>query len=88
MRILKRYRNRKIYDTKESRYMSLGEIGELVKSGEEFKVVAEMTGEDITAITLLQIIAVNPMNSNNIELLKELITNNTLQSKWFSVSFI
>jgi polyhydroxyalkanoate synthesis repressor PhaR len=55
-KIIKRYTNRKLYDTVESRYVTLDEIAEMVKGGLEVKIVDNRTKEDLTSITLAQII--------------------------------
>jgi polyhydroxyalkanoate synthesis repressor PhaR len=55
-RLVKRYSNRKLYDTTESRYVTLDEIARWVKGGEEVKILENETGEDLTAVTFAQII--------------------------------
>ncbi len=55
-RLVKRYGNRKLYDTTESRYVTLDEIGRWVKAGEDVKILENDTGEDLTAVTFAQII--------------------------------
>lgn len=55
-RVIKRYTNRKLYDKQESRYVTLEEIARLVRRGEDLKVVDNETEEDLTAVTLAQII--------------------------------
>jgi polyhydroxyalkanoate synthesis repressor PhaR len=55
-RIIKRYGNRKLYDTAESRYVTLEEIARFVRAGEEVKVLENETGEDLTAVAFAQII--------------------------------
>ena len=55
-RRIKRYDNRKLYDTETSEYVSLTDIADLVRNGETVEVVDNATGEDITAQTLTQII--------------------------------
>src|SRR3989442_6069523 len=55
-RLVKRYGNRKLYDTSESRYVTLDEIGRWVKAGEEVKILENDSGEDLTAVTFAQII--------------------------------
>ena len=55
-RLIKRYDNRKLYDTASSEYVSLSDIAELVRSGETVRVVDNATGRDLTAQTLTQII--------------------------------
>ena len=55
-RLVKRYSNRKLYDTTESRYVTLDEIARWVKAGEDVKIVENESGEDLTAVTFAQII--------------------------------
>src|SRR5262245_14414434 len=57
--VIKRYSNRKRYDTQESRYVTLEEIEELIRAGKEISVVDVATGEDLTSVTLAQIILEN-----------------------------
>jgi polyhydroxyalkanoate synthesis repressor PhaR len=56
MRIIRRYSNRKLYDTKESRYITLEHMADLVRAGEDLRVVDNATEHDITAAKLAQII--------------------------------
>jgi len=56
MPIIKRYPNRKLYDTEAKRYITLDGISELIRGGEEVVVVDHTTEEDLTAVTLTQII--------------------------------
>ena len=55
-RIIKRYSNRKLYDTVSSKYVRLEDIAAMVKGGNEVKVVDNQTKEDLTSVTLAQII--------------------------------
>lgn len=55
-RTIKRYGNRKLYDTQESRYVTLEDISGFVKGGEDVRVVDNDSGEDLTAVTFAQII--------------------------------
>lgn len=55
-RRIKRYDNRKLYDTEASEYVSLSDIAELVRAGETIEVVDKASGQDLTAQTLTQII--------------------------------
>ena|SRR5438874_2691981 len=57
--IIKRYSNRKLYDTQESRYVTLEEIEEMIRAGREISVVDAASGEDLTSVTLTQIILEN-----------------------------
>jgi len=54
--IIKRYQNRKLYDTSDSCYVTLEDIGEMIRIGKEIKVIDNKSGEDLTAVTLAQII--------------------------------
>ncbi len=56
VRLIKRYGNRKLYDTLESRYITLEEIARLVRSGSDVKVIDNESGDDLTTITFAQII--------------------------------
>jgi polyhydroxyalkanoate synthesis repressor PhaR len=60
--VIKRYSNRKLYDTQESRYVTLEEIEEMIRAGREVSVVDAATGEDLTSVTLTQIILENERN--------------------------
>ncbi|HDZ90440.1 MAG: hypothetical protein JRJ09_14335 [Deltaproteobacteria bacterium] len=57
MHQIKRYANRKLYDTTDKKYITLDRISKLIKSGEEIRVTDNKTGEDLTAATLSQILA-------------------------------
>jgi polyhydroxyalkanoate synthesis repressor PhaR len=55
-KVIKRYTNRKLYDTVESRYVTLDEIAHMIKGGAEVKIIDNRTKEDLTSVTLAQII--------------------------------
>ncbi len=59
VRIIKKYGNRRLYCTRESRYVNLGEVAALVRDGEEVQVVDAKTGDDLTRQVLTQIIIEN-----------------------------
>ena len=56
IRLIKRYGSRKLYDTEESRYVSLEELAEWIRDGQELRVVDKDTDEDVTSQTLTQVI--------------------------------
>jgi len=56
VRLVKRYRNRKLYDTRDSRYVTLQRIAEYVRTGEDVQIIDNKTKEDLTNVTLAQII--------------------------------
>ncbi|MDX1631140.1 MAG: polyhydroxyalkanoate synthesis regulator DNA-binding domain-containing protein [Thermoanaerobaculia bacterium] len=56
VRLIKRYESRKLYDTEESRYVSLEDIAAWVRAGQEIRVIDNSSSEDVTQQTLTQII--------------------------------
>jgi polyhydroxyalkanoate synthesis repressor PhaR len=56
IRLIKRYESRKLYDTEESRYVSLDEIATWIRQGQEVRVMDNATNNDVTSQTLTQII--------------------------------
>lgn len=55
-RLIKRYANRKLYDTRDSRYVTLLQIAEFVRNGEDVSIIDNTTKEDLTNVTLAQIV--------------------------------
>ena len=55
-RIIKRYSNRKLYDTQSSQYVTLEQIALMIRQGEEVQVLDNSSKEDLTSVTLAQII--------------------------------
>jgi len=55
-RVIKRYGNRKLYDVEASEYVSLEQIAAIIRGGETVEVVDNVTGDDITAQTLTQVV--------------------------------
>ena len=56
-RVIKKYPNRRLYDTEESRYITLADVKELVMKKVDFEVIDKKSGEDITRTILLQVIS-------------------------------
>ena len=56
-RLIKRYGSRKLYDTTESRYVSLDDVAGFVRGDEQVQVVDNKTGDDVTAAILTQILS-------------------------------
>ncbi len=76
MKIIKRYQNRKLYDTHESTYVTLDEIAKMIKGGEEIRVIDNKTKNDITAATLTQLLYESERKAKtqpSVDLLKEII---------------
>src|SRR5438552_18244112 len=56
LRLIKKYPNRRLYDTKTSSYITLADVKQMVLKQEEFQVVDAKSGDDLTRAILLQII--------------------------------
>lgn len=54
--VIKKYGNRRLYDTEDSRYITLDELSDKLRSGRDVRVVDAKSGEDLTQVTLTQII--------------------------------
>ncbi|MEM7786789.1 MAG: polyhydroxyalkanoate synthesis regulator DNA-binding domain-containing protein [Bacteroidota bacterium] len=65
-RLIKRYGSRKLYDTTESRYVSLDEVATFVRAGEQVQVVENKTGADVTTAILTQIISEEGRNGRGL----------------------
>jgi polyhydroxyalkanoate synthesis repressor PhaR len=74
--IIKKYGNRRLYNTADSRYVNLDDIAALIRQGEHVKVVEAKTGHDVTRVTLTQVITEDVKEKPTglpLELLRELI---------------
>lgn len=56
LRVIKKYSNRRLYDTIARKMVNLSDVASLIKKGESFKVVEDKTGRDLTDVTLVQIV--------------------------------
>ncbi len=76
VRIIKRYQNRKLYDTHQSCYVTLEEISQIVREGHEIQVIDNKTKNDITYMTQIQLLFDQERKSTkggDVELLKRVI---------------
>ncbi len=73
--LVKRYANRKLYNTQTSRYITLKGIAELIEVGEDVTVIDNETGEDITSVALSQILVDSERSNRSVSrtLLSDLI---------------
>ena len=55
-KVVKRYQNRKLYDTQDSCYVTLEDIRDMIKEGTDVQIIDNSTKEDLTSVTLAQII--------------------------------
>src|SRR5271167_2266726 len=74
--VIKKYENRRLYDTSESRYVNLEDVAAMIRQGAEIQVLDAKSGEDVTRVILTQII-VDDARGNQaglpLELLRQLI---------------
>ena len=63
--LIKKYENRRLYDTTNSRYVNLDEVAQMLQRGESVQVVDAATGEDITRLILTQIIVEDAKGTNS-----------------------
>lgn len=74
--VVKKYGNRRLYDTASSRYVNLDDIAALIRDGKEVQVIDAKTGRDLTRVTLTQIITEDAKEKPTglpLELLRQLI---------------
>jgi polyhydroxyalkanoate synthesis repressor PhaR len=74
--LIKKYGNRRLYDTAGSRYVNLDDLAAMVRAGKEVRVVDAKTGHDLTRVTLTQIITEDAKDKPTglpLELLRQLI---------------
>ncbi|MEZ4705357.1 MAG: polyhydroxyalkanoate synthesis regulator DNA-binding domain-containing protein [Bdellovibrionota bacterium] len=77
-RMVKKYQNRKLYDTKDSCYITLEDIAAMVKKGEEVRVIDNKTKSDVTSIILTQILVDQEKSTKSIlplTMLRDIIQN-------------
>ncbi len=65
-RVIKKYPNRRLYDTEESRYITLSDVRRLVVDERRFVVIDKKTGADITRSVLLQVISDQEQHSESV----------------------
>ena len=55
-RIIRRYSNRKLYDTEDSHYVTLAQVAAIIRAGDDIQVLSKDTGADLTAATMALIL--------------------------------
>lgn len=91
IRLIKKYPNRRLYDTQDSRYITLDDAREMVMDNTPFTVIDQKTGEDLTRSILLQIIVEQESHGEspfNAEILSEFIRNYSETSRQNFSSFL
>jgi polyhydroxyalkanoate synthesis repressor PhaR len=74
--IIKKYENRRLYDTSASRYVNLDDVAQMVRDGVALQVVDANTGEDLTRVVLTQIIveqAKTPDSALPLDILRQMV---------------
>jgi len=74
--IIKKYENRRLYNTTDSRYVNLDEVARMVQEGSDVKVLDAATGEDLTRLVLTQIIvehAKGPESTFPLDVLRQMV---------------
>ena len=85
-RLIKKYENRRLYDTVESRYVNLEEVAKLVRDGTDIQVVDAKSGEDLTRSVLTQIIVEDSRGAEGgppLEFLRDLVRSTDRAQKDF-----
>ena len=89
--IIRKYPNRRLYDTSASRYINLEDIAELIRKGKDVQVVDAQTGEDLTRVTLTQIIVDDAKQQPTglpLELLRQLIVSSDRVGREFIMWYL
>ena len=89
--VIKKYPNRRLYDTSASKYINLEDIAAFVRDGKDVQVVDVQTGEDVTRVTLTQIImddAKQQPTGLPLEMLKQLIMSSDRMGREFIMWYL
>ena len=89
--VIKRYPNRRLYDTSAGRYVNLGDVAAAVRQGIDVKVVDTRTGEDLTRVVLTQIIVEDAKDQPTglpLELLRQLVVSSDQAGREFLMWYL
>ena len=89
--VIKKYPNRRLYDTSASRYINLEDIAAFIRNGQDVQVVDAQSGDDVTRVTLTQIImddAKQQPTGLPLEMLKQLIISSDLMGREFIMWYL
>ena len=89
--VIKKYPNRRLYNTTDSRYVNLEEIAALVREGRDLQVVDAQSGDDLTRVTLTQIIMEDARDQPTglpLELLRQLIISSDRMGREFIMWYL
>jgi polyhydroxyalkanoate synthesis repressor PhaR len=89
--VIRKYANRRLYDTSGSRYINLEDIAALIRNGTEVQVIDAKTGQDLTRVTLTQVILEDAKEQPSgvpLELLRQLIVaSDTVRREFMKSAF-
>ncbi|HXJ93094.1 MAG TPA: polyhydroxyalkanoate synthesis regulator DNA-binding domain-containing protein [Terriglobia bacterium] len=89
--VIKKYENRRLYDTTRSQYVNLDEVAQLVRDGNEIQVLDAATGEDITRLILTQIIVEHAKSPNSVfplDVLRQMVVASGRATQESAVKYI
>lgn len=89
--IIKKYENRRLYDTANSRYVNLDEVAQMVQEGREVQVLDAASGEDITRLVLTQIIAEQaktPGSAFPLDILRQMVSATNRASQETALNYM
>jgi len=89
--VIKKYANRRLYDTSAGRYVNLEDLAAMIRKGEEIQVVDAKTGEDLTRVVLTQIILEDAKGKPTglpLELLRQLIVASDRKGQEFIMWYL
>jgi polyhydroxyalkanoate synthesis repressor PhaR len=89
--VIKKYENRRLYDTSSSRYVNLDDVAAMIREGREVQVLDAKSGEDLTRVTLTQIITEDAKDQPAglpLELLRQLIIATDKAGQEFVMSYL
>lgn len=89
--IIKKYENRRLYDSTNSRYVNLEEVAQMVQDGREVQVLDAATGDDLTRLVLTQIImeqAKTPGSAFPLDILRQMVAATNRASQETAVSYM
>jgi polyhydroxyalkanoate synthesis repressor PhaR len=89
--VIRKYPNRRLYDTSASRYINLEDIARFIREGKDVQVVDAQTGEDLTRVTLTQIIVDDAKQQPTglpLELLRQLIVSSDRVGREFIMWYL
>lgn len=89
--LIKKYENRRLYDTTNSRYVNLDEVAKMMQNGDNVRVVDATTGEDLTRLILTQIIVEDAKTSDStfpLDILRQMVLASGRASQESAIQYL